>query len=216
MNIQLAPDPGAGGGGATASLDADSSLEGLLVDLLGLFDASVEDNLLNGIIPVDGLAGFFLGGRAMSADFGAPPTGRVVANEIFDPEGGPAQEAVLSIVSVLTEMAGMGCFFVGDGIRLALFLRGVRSMVPSASAISVKLFVVHILHLQNLRPVDKANDKKSCNFSSMRGLVYELKTDRCDTIDSWIVDDLKAVHVYSPVILSDIFLSALSVFGRFD
>lgn len=216
MNIQLAPDPGAGGGGTTASLGADNSLEGLLVDLLGLFNESVEEILLNGVIPIDGLAGFFFGGRAISADLGAPPTGRVVANEIFDPEGGPAQEAVLSTVSVLTEMAGMGCFFVGDGIRLALFLRGARSMVPSASAISVKLFVVHILHLQNLRPVNKANDKKWCKFSSIRGLVYELTADWCDTIDSWIVDDLKAAHVYSPVILSDIFLPALSVFGRFD
>ena len=156
LNIQLAPDPpGDGAGRGTASLGADNSLEGLLVDLLGLLEASVEDILLSGVMPIEGLAGFFLGGRGGSDDFGAPPTGKVVANDTFDPEGGPAHDAVRSGVSVLTEMAGMGDFFVGEGIRLPLFLRGVRSMVPSASAISDKSFVAHILHLQNLTPINK-------------------------------------------------------------
>ena len=140
-----------GGGACTGiSRQADNSLEATLADLLGR-SVALDLRVGRGVIIEVGRPGDRLGGRGVRAGFGALPTGKVVAKDTLEPDGGAHQDAVLS--------AGSSTFAVGstrgtatgeDSILSLLRLIANSSALDSVFRESAKSFVAHMLHRQNL------------------------------------------------------------------
>ena len=105
-----------------------------------------------GVIIEVGRPGDLLGGRGARAGFGALPTGKVVAKDTLEPDGGAHQDAVLSAGgSDLTAASTRGTATGEASILSLLRLIANSSAFESVLKESAKSLVAHILHRQNLR-----------------------------------------------------------------
>ena len=142
-----------GGGGAFStgiSRHADSSLEATLADLLGR-SVALDLRVGRGVIIEVGRPGDLLGGRGARAGLGALPTGKVVAKDTLDPDGGAHQDAVLSAGgSAFADGSTRGTVTGDDNILSLLRLIASSSALESVFSESAKSFVAHMLHRQNL------------------------------------------------------------------
>ena len=157
-----------GGGGAFStgiSRHADSSLEATLADLLGR-SVALDLRVGRGVIIEVGRPGDLLGGRGVRAGLGALgalPTGKVVAKDTLEPDGGAHQDAVLSAGgSALADVSTRGTVTGDDNILSLLRLVASSSALESVFNESAKSFVAHMLQRQNLLKKELVQEIITC------------------------------------------------------